>query len=49
MNAEPQDVKVGEEARRRGRRKLCGRRGLIDVIAVVVAFVCSLPVVPGLS
>ena len=39
MNAEPQDVKVGEEARRRGRRKHCGRRGLIDVIAVVVAFV----------
>jgi hypothetical protein len=39
MNAEPHDVKVGEEARRRGRRKHCGRRGLIDVIAVVVAFV----------
>ena len=39
LNAEPQDVKVGDGARRRGRRKHCGRRGFIGVIGVVVAFV----------
>jgi hypothetical protein len=43
LNAEPQDVKVGDGARRRGRRKHCVRRGaravFNGVIGVVVAFV----------